>query len=166
MIWTLSDGTVARGYAEVKRLCLERGLDPTYFLNRERRGLARRPEGRRQVRLPDEWRSRLDAIFGPAAVHEFVRAIPRTSPAIVVAVNATDTAWSHRLMSRCAVMCGLRGRIGYVDVATGEVFRNNPRGTILYLFTDNTADVQRFYAAMGDVGCLGTPFSRIKEVAP
>ena len=136
----------------MKRLCRERGLDWSYFRRREQRGLARRKEGPRAVRLPDDWRGRLDAIFGPESVHEFTREIPVARPAIVVVTNATDTKWWHRLAHGSAAVCGVRGRINYVDLTTSIQLRGNPRGTIIHLFADDAADAERFRSALQPFG--------------
>ena len=157
MIGALPDGTVVKNSAELKRLCQERGLDWSYFRRREQRGLARRKEGPRTIRLPDDWRARLDAIFGAEGVHEFTREIPVARPAIVVVVNATDTKWFHRLGRSSAAICGVRGRINYVDLATGNQLRGNPRGTIIHLFADDVADVERFRSALRPFGWIGLP---------
>ncbi len=154
MIWTLPDGTVVKNSAELKRLCRERGLDWSYFRRREQRGLARRKEGPRAMRLPDDWRARLDSIFGPEAVHEFTREVPDARPAIAVVVNATDTKWCHRLGHGSTAMCGVRGRINYVDLMTGIQLRGNPRGTIIHLFADDAADFERFRSALQSFGWI------------
>lgn len=147
MRWTLSDGTVAENSEAMKRLCAERGIPWEPFKRRAQKGLARRKE-RRQVRLPDDWRARLDAIFGPNAVFEFVLEIPARRPAIVVTVNATDTKWAQALGHAADVMALVRGRINYIDKATSQQMKGNPRGTIIWLFADDREDVARFNTAM------------------
>ncbi len=156
MKWTFPDGTVTNNSAELKRLCRERGLDWSYFRRREQRGLARRKEGPRAMRLPDDWRGRLDAIFGPEAVHEYTRKIPVARPAIAVVTNATDTKWWHHLARGSAIICGVRSRINYVDVTTDIQLRGNPRGTIIHLFADDAADVERFRSALQPFGWIGS----------
>ncbi len=159
MIWTFPDGTVVKNSAELKRLCEERGLDWSYFRRREQKGLARRKEGPRAVRLPDDWRARLDSIFGADAVHEFTRDVPDARPAIAVVVNATDTKWWHRLAIGSAAICGVRGRINYVDVNTGNQLRGNPRGTLIFLFADEAVDIERFRSALKPFGWVARPLA-------
>ena len=108
------------------------------------------------MRLPDDWRGRLDAIFGPEAVHEFTREIPVARPAIAVVTNATDTKWWHHLARGSALICGIRSRINYVDLTTDIQLRGNPRGTIIHLFADDAADFERFRSALQPFGWVGS----------
>lgn len=149
MIVVFEDGTVSRGSAAIKAHCKAHGLDWDYWRRRSQKGMTRRNPPR-VVRLPDDWRSRLDAIFGADAVIEFAREVPVRRPAIVVTPNATDSRWGQALGHASAAMCCVRGRINYVDVATGIQLKGNPRGTILWLFADNSADVRRFSQAFSN----------------
>lgn len=154
MNWTLPDGTIARGSAEMKRLCAELRLDWGYYRRRAQKGLARRKGGRRAVRLPAEWRARLEAIFGSDAVFEFTKQVPPVRPAIAVEVNATDTAWAHHMQASARGMCFIQGRVNYLDRATGALLRGNPRGTMIFLFADNEGDYARFLYILRPHGTL------------
>jgi hypothetical protein len=124
-----------------------RGLDWAPYLRREQKGLARRKGGPRAVRLPGDWRALLDGIFGPDAVHEFGREVPARRPAILVTVNALDTGWAHAMHRECAVLFLVHGRINYLD-ATGQRLGSNPKGTVIWLFSDNADDRERFVGAL------------------
>jgi len=157
MRWTFPDGTVANGFAEAKRICAERGLDVSYLRRREQRGQARRKGGPRNVRLPADWRKRLNDIFGPDAVSEFTRAIPTARPSIVFVTNATDTAWWRQLAQASAAVCFIRGRVNYVDVDLGKQLKGNPRGSTALLFADSEADISSFITSMRSLGVVGRP---------
>ena len=153
MIVTFEDGTVAKGATAIKGHCRARGLDWDYWRRRSVKGLAC-AKVKRTVCLPDDWRTRLDGIFGADAVLEFVKAVPAQWPAIVVTPNATDTAWGQALGRAADVMFLVRGRINYADVVTGLQMKGNPKGTVIWLFADNPADVARFAEVLRPFGAL------------
>lgn len=157
MIWTLADGTVVHGAAAMRLVCAERGLDWGLFRRQSQKGLARRKGGRRIVRLPDDWRACFYAMFGAGSVHEFIRYVPECRPAVVVIPAVTDTAWAHTMMNACAAISGIRGRISYLDAATGKRMGSNPKGTIVLLFADSLHDVARFADIMSVLGWVSIP---------
>ena len=108
MIVTFEDGHVASGFDAIKAHCEAAGLDWQYCRRRSIKGLSRAKE-RRAVRLPDDWRARLDAIFGADAVIEFAKETAET-PGNRRHAHALDTAWAHALNAAAAALCLVRGR--------------------------------------------------------
>jgi hypothetical protein len=156
MIVTFEDGTVARGGAAIKAHCEAGGYEWPYWRDRSLKGLGRAAQ-KRAVRLPDDWRARLDGIFGPEAVVGFSKEIPARRPAIVVGPNALDAGWARALGGACAILFIVRGRVGYVDVATGVQMARNPKGTVMWLFAADQADMRRFTKALRPFGSFLTP---------
>ena len=154
MIFTFEDGTVVHGFDAIKERCQASELE--YWRRRSIKGLGRAKE-KRAVRLPEDWRARLDRIFGAETVIEFTKEVPANRPAIVVTPNALDTAWAHALQAASSALCLVRGRINYIDIATGMQMRGNPKGMIIWLFADDPCEVQIFAKEMSVVGCVLSP---------
>ena len=154
MRWTLPDGIIIEDSRAMKQLCERQGWDWSYFRNHAQKGLDRRVGGSRRVRLPDDWRARLDAIFGADAVVQFSKEAPPFRPAIVVTTNATDTAWYHALAAHAAAMCLVRGRINYVDLDTEQQLKGNPKGTIFLLLAEQEDERKRFAEALQNIGAI------------
>ena len=75
--------------------------------------------------LKREWHGRvwLNPPYNQPAIEQFIdkligeRAAGRTSQAILLTHNSTDTGWFHKAASASSAICFPRGRIAFVDTA-------------------------------------------------
>lgn len=77
----------------------------------------------------------------------------RTSDAIVLVNNATETGWGQSLLRACAAVCFLERRVKFLD-ASGQAVNQPLQGQMMILFTDNKTKVQLFEDALMNYGAV------------
>jgi phage N-6-adenine-methyltransferase len=110
--------------------------------------------------LSREWRGRiwLNPPYNQPAIEQFIdklleeRAAARTTEAILLTHNSTDTAWFHKAANASTAICFTRGRIAFVDTA-GERAAP-PQGQAFFFFG---ADTRPFKAEFSQVGFVVEP---------
>lgn len=73
-----------------------------------------------------------------------------TQEAIVIANNATDTVWAHRLFEHSNAVLFFRGRVHYV-LPGGKVMNQTRQGQMLFYLGDKP---WRFEGVFGDLGAI------------
>jgi phage N-6-adenine-methyltransferase len=107
--------------------------------------------------LRQEWRGRvwLNPPYNQPAIEQFIdklieeTAAARTTQAILLTHNSTDTAWFHKAANASAAICFTRGRIAFVDTA-GERAAP-PQGQAFFFFSQNTRPFEAEFSQVGFV---------------
>ena len=107
--------------------------------------------------LKREWQGRiwLNPPYNQPTVEQFIdklieeRAAGRTTRAILLTHNSTDTAWFHKAATAASAICFPRGRIAFVDTA-GD--RDAPtQGQAFFFFGPDTRPFKAEFSQVGFV---------------
>jgi phage N-6-adenine-methyltransferase len=107
--------------------------------------------------LSQEWLGRvwLNPPYAQPAIEQFIDKLieettaGRTSEAILLTHNSTDTAWFHKAAIATAAICFTRGRIAFIDTS-GE--RDAPtQGQAFFFFGQNTRPFEAEFSGVGFV---------------
>jgi len=107
--------------------------------------------------LAQQWCGRiwLNPPYNQPAIEQFVDklieelAAARTSEAILLTHNSTDTAWFHKAANAASAICFTRGRIAFVDTA-GERAAP-PQGQAFFYFGQDTRPFEAEFVTLGFV---------------
>jgi phage N-6-adenine-methyltransferase len=107
--------------------------------------------------LSQQWRGRvwLNPPYNQPAIEQFIdklieeTAAARTSEAILLTHNSTDTAWFHKAATASSAICFTRGRIAFVDTA-GERAAP-PQGQAFFYFGQDTRPFEAEFSTLGFV---------------
>jgi ParB family chromosome partitioning protein len=132
-------------------------LDPASSTQAQQRVRAARFFTKEQNGLAHAWPGRvwLNPPYTQPDIAQFVAKLAdeisagRTTAAILLTHNYTDTAWFHRAAGACAAICFTRGRVGFID-STGVVAAPTQGQAFFYYGGDRDGFVRRF-ASIGFV---------------
>jgi DNA N-6-adenine-methyltransferase (Dam) len=121
----------------------------TYFTT-ESDGLSQEWCGR--IWLNPPYSAKLVSAFGDKLLAELDTG--NATEAILLTNAAVDTAWHHRLQTRCSLMCCTAGRIKF-ESGTGRESNGNAVGQTFLYFGPNPS---RFASVFRDVGSIWAPY--------
>lgn len=107
--------------------------------------------------LRQEWRGRvwLNPPYNQPAIEQFIDKLieettaGRTTQAILLTHNSTDTAWFHKAASASSAICFTRGRIAFIDTE-GERAAP-PQGQAFFFFGPDTRPFKAEFSQVGFV---------------
>lgn len=146
-------------YLELARACLgEIDLDPASSVHAQKHVKATKFFTKSDDGLKHEWHGRvwLNPPFTQPEIVHFVEKLVhevgagRTTEAIVLTHNYTDTRWFHHAANACNAVCFTRGRVKFYD--SNGVIAAPTQGQAFFYFGEN---VDCFREHFGDVGFIG-----------
>lgn len=105
--------------------------------------------------LRQEWRGRvwLNPPYSQPAIEQFIDKLieettaARTSAAVLLTHNSTDTAWFHKAAAAATAICFTRGRIAFVD--TNGARAAPTQGQAFFFFGKDARSFQTEFAGLG-----------------
>jgi len=119
--------------------------------------------------LAQEWHGRvwLNPPYSQPQIQQFIEKLVaeyesgRTTEAILLVNNSTDTAWFHEAADSCASMCFTRGRIRFVT-PTGEQAGSPAMGQAFLYFG---SEPKKFAREFGEIGFIWLPYVEAAELS-